>query len=82
MRVFAIPAAYAELLEGEVARLVDDIRRDAYRREHGETPVFPDMLITPDRKGSAFAVVGQASDNLVAGVAQAKKKARAELRSA
>lgn len=82
MRIFAVPASHVELLESEIARVVDEIRQDLYRREHGHAPLFNDVFVQLGREGIAFAVVGQASDNLVAGVAQAKEKARAERRSA
>lgn len=82
MRSFAAPAAYEGMIEGRIAELFDEVRRDMYRREHGDPPLIPDMAIDRGRTGLAITVVGHADDNLIDGVRQAAAKGRAELRSA
>lgn len=82
MRSFVAPDGYESVIEGRMAEIFDEIRRDIHRRETGEVPIIPDVFLNPSRGGFAFALVGGANDSLADGINQVKMKARRELRSA
>lgn len=76
MRIFSVEGPYTRLLESEVAQIVDRIRQDAWRREHGEKALFPDFMLHPDETLTGFVVVGGATDSLAEGVGRALDQAR------
>lgn len=85
MRTFAVPAQYATLLEGEVARIVDEIRRDVFRREHNEAPLFPDVFLDDVKTDGktvlaidTLVVIGTPDEKLHVAIEQAVTTARAQ----
>lgn len=82
MRTFVAPDAYEGLIEGRMAELFDEIRRDIHRREQGDPPLIPDVFLNENRGGSAFALIGNAGDSLVDGINQVRVNVRRERRSA
>lgn len=78
MRVWSVDARYASVLEADVSRAVEQIRLDAYRREHGHEPIHPDFAIDATRTGDVFVVVGNVNDSLPAAVVRAVEQTRSQ----
>jgi hypothetical protein len=76
VRIFSVEGPYTRLLESGVSELVDRIRQDAWRRENGHEPLFPDFMLHPNETLTGFVVVGGATDSLAEGVGRALDQAR------
>jgi hypothetical protein len=58
MRKFSgVPAEYVSHIEGQVAQMVDDARKDAWRRANGHPPSLPPFAYDEKRKGRTVSVV-------------------------
>lgn len=65
MRQFVIDAIYRGEIESAISRAVDLCRRDKWRRENGQTPLFADFQLSAARAGEEVTVLVDVSPELL-----------------